>query len=320
MKKTKNEQLIHFLSDLYSVELQALVQMKAAPTIAGDPAIAEDFRKHYHETEQHAEMMYERLAAHGNTPSVIKDAIMKMSGGAFLLFALLQPETPGKLLDHAYSYEAMEWAGYEMLLRFAEMAEDYKTVESGQIIRNQELAMMRRVKSRFDIAEEIAHGHLSPDKLDAHLKSHLADVHALVCQSKWLLNKSQEIGGNRALDEIYTHLLDQTKKHEKLIEKLLIERGAHPSKLKDGALTMGGVNWALFFQSQSDTPAKLAAFVYAVLHLEMGGYELLKRTGTRIGDQALVHSCQSILSEKQIMAETVTSSFDTVAKATLDYN
>ena len=47
MSRTPQEQLVHFLSDMYSVEQQALAQMVTAPKIAGDPSLADDFRLHH---------------------------------------------------------------------------------------------------------------------------------------------------------------------------------------------------------------------------------------------------------------------------------
>ena len=47
---------------------------------------------------------------------------MRLGGKGFLLFARLQPDTPGKLLAHALSYEALELAAYELLARVAERA------------------------------------------------------------------------------------------------------------------------------------------------------------------------------------------------------
>ena len=61
MTRTPNEQLVHFLSDMYSVEQQAIAQLISAPKIAGDPALAAEFRLHYTETEQQAELVRERL-------------------------------------------------------------------------------------------------------------------------------------------------------------------------------------------------------------------------------------------------------------------
>lgn len=51
MSKQPNEQFIHFLSDMYSVEHQALAQLVSAPDVAGDSALGEIFRNHYVETQ-----------------------------------------------------------------------------------------------------------------------------------------------------------------------------------------------------------------------------------------------------------------------------
>ena len=77
------------------MELQALAQLVSAPEMTNDPALASDFKIHHTETEGQAERVRTRLEALGGSPSAIKDAIMKLGGKAFLLFAKLQPETPG---------------------------------------------------------------------------------------------------------------------------------------------------------------------------------------------------------------------------------
>src|SRR3954453_15925591 len=149
MSRTPNDQLGPFLSDMYSVELQALGQMASAPAIAGFPKLAEDFAVHYTETQQQAELVRGRLEAHSGKPSLMKDAIMKLGGKGFLLFARVMPETPGRLIDHAYSYEAMEWARYEMLARFAERAGDIETIQIAKTIGDQERTMMERLQPNF---------------------------------------------------------------------------------------------------------------------------------------------------------------------------
>src|SRR3954447_9295240 len=203
MSRTTNDELVHFLSDMYSVELQALVQMASAPAIAGFPKLAEDFAVHYTETQQQAEMVRERLEAHGGKPSLIKDAIMKLGGKGFLLFARVMPETPGRLIDHAYSYEAMEWAGYEMLARFADRAGDPDSVQTARAIGAQERAMMQRLERNFDAAEATTHNDLSQEKLRDHIAKHLAEVHAFATQNTQLLAKSEKIAGSRELRDLY---------------------------------------------------------------------------------------------------------------------
>lgn len=317
MARTPQEQLVHFLSDMYSVEQQALAQMVSAPKIAGDPTLADYFRLHYIETEQQADLVRERLEALGGSPSKIKDAVMKLGGKGFLLFARLMPETPGRLVDHAYSYEAMEWAGYEMLIRFAQTAGDPETVEIAKMIRDQERAMMQRLERSFDAAEKASHANISDQEIGEHLVKHLTEVHAFESQNIQLLEKSADIAGNEALAGIYTRDLEEIREHARLVEERLKALDSSSSKTKDSALALGGLNWGLFFQAQSDTPAKLAAFVYAVLHLEIGGYELLKRTARRIDDHETKQLCEKLIAEKRAMAVRLVDVFDSAVQTTL---
>jgi len=55
-----------------------------------------------------------------------------------ILFARVNPDTPGKLAMHAYSYEHMELAAYELLGRVAERVGDDETVQLAKTIRDQE--------------------------------------------------------------------------------------------------------------------------------------------------------------------------------------
>ena len=123
---------------MYSVEQQALAQLVSAHKLAASPKFAADLQLHCTETERQAELVRERLEANGGSSSIVKEAIMKLGGKGFLLFAQIMPETPGRLAAHAYSYEAMEWAGYEMLIRFAEEAGDAETAEVARKIRDEE--------------------------------------------------------------------------------------------------------------------------------------------------------------------------------------
>jgi ferritin-like metal-binding protein YciE len=316
-RRTPREQLVHFLSDMYSVEQQALAQMVSAPNIAKDATLAEDFRRHYTETEHQADLVRERLEAHGGSPSTIKDAVMKLGGKGFLLFARVMPETTGRLVVHAYSYEAMEWAGYEMLARFAERAGDSATVEVARIVGDQERAMMERLERGFDAAEQVSHADISMEELGAHIVTHIAEVHAFESQSIQLLEKSERIAGDALLASVYRRTLHLIREHSELVEQRLETLDTSSSKLIDAALAAGGLKWGLFFQAQSDTPAKLAAFVYAVLHLEIGGYELLKRTANRAGDNETKQLCEIIIAEKRAAAEQVIEGFDIATDATL---
>jgi ferritin-like metal-binding protein YciE len=197
--QASESQLVHFLSDMYSVEQQALAQLISAPKLAGDATLAEAFRQHYMETEQQAKMVRERLEAHDGSASAIKDAVMKLGGKGFLLFAWLQPETPGRLIDHAYSYEAMEWAGYEMLRRLAETVGDTETAVVAKAIGAQEREMMERLERGFDAAEQASHAKTPAENMSERVRTHLAEVHAFESQMVELLKRSETVGGDASL-------------------------------------------------------------------------------------------------------------------------
>lgn len=318
MSRTPREQLIHFLSDLYSVELQALAQLRSAPGMAGDAGLAADFESHRVETEEQAELVRARLEALGGSPSMVKDAVMKLGGKAFLLFARLMPETPGRLVAHAYSYEAMEWAGYAILIRLAEEVGDADTAEVARTIQAQERAMMERLASGFEAAEAASHAHTPASEMTDHVRTHLTEAHALESQSIQLLEKAVDLANTPRLSPIYSRHLEETRGQIALVERRLEALGADESAIKDGALKLGGLNWGLFFQAQSDTPAKLAAFAYAVEHLEIAGYELLRRVARRAGDAETEQLCLQILAEERAMTERLASAFDESVRATLE--
>jgi ferritin-like metal-binding protein YciE len=72
------------------------------------------FVQHLGETEEHESSVRERLEAHGAAPSKVKDLVMRAGGAGFVLFAASQTDTPGKLTSHAFSYEHLESAAYEL--------------------------------------------------------------------------------------------------------------------------------------------------------------------------------------------------------------
>ncbi len=316
-RATHEDQITRFLSDLYSMELQALVQLRSAPQIAGDPVIAGHFRKHHEETQRQAELVLGRLEALGGSVSGIKDAVMKMGGEGFLLFARAQSETPGRLLAHAYSYEAMEWGGYEMLRLMCLQRGDAETAELARRIRDEEQEMLDRLGSCFDEAEHRVHerqGGISQE----HLIKHLGEAHALEAQSEKLLEKAVKIGGAPSLISVYRLHLEQTRRQSRRLEERIDELGGYPSRTKDAMMRIGAVEWGMFFQAQGDTPTKLAAFAYAYEHLEIAGYELLARTARRRGDAKTERLCREILAEEREAAVKLAVCFEDAVDTVLE--
>ncbi len=310
-------QIIKYLTDAHSIERQALVQMKAAPGMAGDPQIAAGFEQHRTETEAHERLVDERLRALSASPSTIKDMAGAVTGMGFGLFAKLQPDTPGKLVAHAFSYEHMELAAYDLLARVADRAGDTETAALARQIEAQEAAMAERVAGMFDRAVDASLRELSPDDMREQVRKYLEDAHAIEAQAIQLLSKGPEIAGTGDLAAVYEEHLAQSKEHQQLIDNRLAGYGARPSRLKDAALRLGALNWGMFFAAQPDTPAKLAGFSYAFEHLEIASYELLRRVAGRTGDDQTQAVADTILGDERAAADTIHRAFENAIDASL---
>jgi len=315
---TIDEQLVKYLADAHSIEEQALQQLRGAPQASGDSDIAAIFRDHLTETEGHERAIRGRLEAHGASASKVKDLLMRVGGAGFLLFARAQPDTPGKLVAHAYSYEHLELAAYELLIRVAERARDAETVREAQRIRDEEQAMGERLAASFDAAVAASLRELSPDDLREQLRKYLADAHAIEAQAIQLLEQAPESAGDPELARAYAKHLEETRGHQRLVEQRLDALGGDPSSLKDTAMRAGGLSWGAFFESHPDTPGKLAAFAYAFEHLEIAAYEELKRVAQRVDDGDTVRVADEILAEERAAATSLARSFDRAAAAALD--
>jgi ferritin-like metal-binding protein YciE len=315
---TLEEQVVKYLTDAHSIEEQALAQMRSAPGLADDPGLAAAFKEHEAETERHEQLVRGRLEAHGAKPSKLKDVVMAVGGKGFVLFARSQPDTDGKLATHAISYEHLELASYELLVRVASRAGDTETADVARTIRDEERRMAERLEASFDGTVAASLEQHPRDDLDTLVDKYLGDAHALEVQAEQLLSKAPDIGGNDAeLVRLYEEHLEETRVQKRLVEERLDARGSSPSKLQDAAMRLGALNWSAFFAAQPDTPGKLLAFAYAFEHLEIGGYEHLRRVAERAGDTETVALAERILAEERSAAQRFAANWDRAAEASL---
>ncbi len=308
--RDRDEQLVKYLADVHSIELQALAQLRAAPKIAGDERLCEAFERHLVETEDQERRVRERLEALGGKPSKLKDVAGAAAGWGMVAFAAAQPDTPGKLAMHAYSYEHMELAAYELLKRLAERAGDEETARMATAIAVEERRMAERLEQSFDTAVEVSLAAVGPDQLDAVLLAYLRDVHALEEQAEKLLEAGAERVDDDHLEAAFREHLGETQRHRERIASLLEERGAGPSLVKDALLKVGALNLSAFFGAQPDSTTKLAGFGFAFEHLEVAAYELLQRVAARAGDEGVVTAAEEILVEERQAAKRVAESWN----------
>jgi ferritin-like metal-binding protein YciE len=314
-----DEQLNKYLADAHSIEEQALAQLRAAPEIAGDPELSRVFEEHLKETEEQERLVRERLEARDGRPSRVKDAVMALGGKGFILFARSQPDTPGKLVTHAYSYEHLELGGYELLRRVAARAGDSETEQMADRIAAEERSMAERLAVNFDRAADASLPHPGkPEEIERKLVKYLADAHALENQAIQLLERGPKIAGDPELARIYEEHLRETHEHQHLVEQRLEAHDAGPNPIKDAAMRLGALNWGAFFQAHPDTPGKLACFAFAFEHLEIAGYEQLRHVAERAGDTQTVDVVNRIVGEEREAAGKIAGQFDRAAEASLD--
>ena len=311
------DQLTKYLTDAHSIEEQALAQMRAAPKLASDPEIADAFTKHLRETEDHERLVRDRLEARDAEPAIVKDLVGTVTGKGFVAFARSQPDTTGKLVAHAFSYEHMELAAYELLGRIAGLAGDNQTAGVAARIAEQERSMGKRLEGLFDRAVEASLREVADDDLPHQLDKYLAEAHAIEVQSLKLLEKAPFLAGCSELASLYEEHRIETQEHESLLTRRLNARDASPSRLKDAAMRLGALNWGAFFQAQPDTPAKLAAFAYAFEHLEIAAYELLRRAADRASDGETALLAVGILADERSAAQRIHARFEQALDASL---
>jgi ferritin-like metal-binding protein YciE len=313
-----HEQVTKYLTDAHSIEEQALAQLRTAPKIAGDPELAHAYRDHLDQTQGHERSVRELLEARGAKPSLAKDTIMKVGGMGFLLFARLQPDTPGKLHAHALSYEALELSSYQLLAGVAERAGEPAVVEAAERIGADERQMLDRLEAGFDRAVDASLRKVEPDDLHEQLRKYLADAHAIEKQAEALLERGPKLAGSPTLANIYAEHLDETREHVEVIEARLDALGGDPSRPKDAAMRLGALNWGAFFQGHPDTPGKLAAFARAFEHLEIGGYEQLRRVAERADDQETAQTVELILAQEREASQRIAAAFSEAVEASLE--
>jgi ferritin-like metal-binding protein YciE len=311
--RTPEAQLTKYLTDVHSIEEQALAQMRLAPRLAGDAELQRIFVGHIGETEHHERLVREQLERRGARPSTVKDVAGRVGGWGMVLFARVNPDSPGKLAMHAYSYEHMELAAYELLRRMAERAGDEPVREMAQRIGEQERAMADRLGASWDRAVEASLREKGTEDIVKDLVKYLRDAHALEAQSLQLLETGPRIAELGMLAEIFREHLEQTREHQRLVDERLAAHGSRPSRFQAGGMRAGALNLGTFFKAQPDTPAKLAGFAYAFEALETGAYELLTRVARRAGDEQTAAMAERIVAEERAAAERVATTWDAAA-------
>src|SRR5919205_1719798 len=221
---TFDEQLTKYLTDAHSIEEQAIAQLKLAPRMAGGPDLSARYAEHGRGREEHERLVREQLDRRGAKPSTVKDVAGRVGGWGMVLFARVNPDTPGKLGAHAYSYEHMELAAYELLRRIADRAGDTAVSAMASRIGEQERAMADRIAGRWDAVVDVSLHAKNAEDVSKDVVKYLRDAHALEAQALQLLETGPMLAGLEPLADAFRTHVDETREHQRMVDERLNER------------------------------------------------------------------------------------------------
>src|SRR5690349_12293475 len=198
-----HEQLTKYLTDAHSIEVQALAQLEKAPDVAVAPSFEQVLREHLKETQRHERLTRALLDSRKASPNRLKDMVMALGGKGFLAFARAMPDTPGKLLAHALSYEGLETAAYELLARVARRADEQDVARAAERIRDEERAMIERLQLTLEPTVTAALDEHPRDDLPTLIRKYLADAHAIEEQAIALLERAPKLVEEAELETVF---------------------------------------------------------------------------------------------------------------------
>lgn len=146
-----NRHLIDWLRDAHGMEQQAVEVLKRqASRLKHYPELQERVQRHVHETERQAERIESCLERHGETVSVVKDAMGKVSGNVSAIVNAAAEDEVLKNVIADYAFEHFEIASYRSLIGAAEVLGDMETAEICRQNLQEEEAMAKWVEEHID--------------------------------------------------------------------------------------------------------------------------------------------------------------------------
>ncbi len=129
MAEAIQQQLVSYLKDAHALEQMSLRMTEAAAKATDDPELHGLFQHHHEETQEHERLIRERIEAHGQSTSKMKDLGGMLAALGKGVGAMAPSDTPGRLARDGYVQEHTEIAAYELLERVATQAGDTETAD-----------------------------------------------------------------------------------------------------------------------------------------------------------------------------------------------
>ena len=150
------DQLVKHIDEALAMEQSVLRMLDGMISSTDDEEIKNDLRHHKLETEQHAERLEKRLAAHEASPSTVREATGIMNALMKGVVDMVRSEKAGRNARDGYATEHMEIASYELLARIAERGGDDETATAAREIIIEEQRMADRIAAAWDRFAELS--------------------------------------------------------------------------------------------------------------------------------------------------------------------
>jgi ferritin-like metal-binding protein YciE len=148
--------LVKHLDEAVAMENNVLRLLDGMIETTDDPEIKQRLQRHKAETEAHATRMRLRLDAHGESPSMPREAGGMLGALMKGVVDLARGEKAGRNARDGYATEAMEIASYQLLERIAQKAGDEEPAEAARLNRADEEKMALEIHENWDKFAELA--------------------------------------------------------------------------------------------------------------------------------------------------------------------
>ncbi len=144
------DELVTYLQHARDLERLDLRLLRRGVASAQDDQVREVYRSHGEETQEHLQLIEERLEAHSGRAEHDQDR--GFVGALEIRYAEDTPSTPTQLALSAYAFESLEIAVYHLLRRVAERCQEEETASVVGRILEEEEQTAELLASTFDRA------------------------------------------------------------------------------------------------------------------------------------------------------------------------
>ena len=150
------DQLVKHIDEALAMEQSVLRMLDGMISSTDDEEIRSELRHHKLETEQHAERLEKRLAAHDASPSTVREMTGLMNALMKGVLDRVRNEKAGRNTRDGYATEHLEIASYQLLERVALRAGDEETAEVARQNRADEEKMAKKIDANWDKFAELS--------------------------------------------------------------------------------------------------------------------------------------------------------------------